>query len=87
MNYAFPIRAATKDDAKAAIAEEFDEITSTSSTADWAPAQGAADALIDALEENASLDIVATVAGDVIFIGDTIRHVKFSFSAMLTDRQ
>lgn len=87
MNYAFPIRAATKDEAKAAIAEEFDEITSTSSAADWAPAQAAADALIDALEENASLDIVATVAGDVMYIGDKIRHVTFSFSAMLTDRQ
>lgn len=87
MNYAFPIRAATKDEAKAAIATEFDEIASTSSAADWAPAQAATDALIDALEDNASLDVVATVAGDVMFIGDTVRHVTFSFSALLTDRQ
>lgn len=87
MNYAFPIRAATKDEAKAAIAAGFDEITSTSADSNWVPAQAAADALIDALEDNASLDVVATVAGDVMFIGDTVRHVTFSFSALLTDRQ
>lgn len=86
MQYAFPIRAASKDEAKAVIAEQFDEITSTSSAADWSAPQAAADALIDALEDNANLDVVATVAGEVMFIGDTIRHVTFSFAGLLTDR-
>lgn len=86
MNYAFPIRAASKEEAKAAIAAEFDEITSTAAAADWAPAQAAVDALIDALEDSSRLDVVATVAGDIMFEGDIVRHVSFSFSAMLTDR-
>lgn len=86
MQYAFPIRAASKEAAKAAIAAEFDEITSTSAAADWTAPQAAADALIDALEDNTSLDVVATIAGEVMFLGDTIRHVTFSFSGLLTDR-
>ena len=85
MQYAFNIRAPSKDDAKASIAAEFDEITSTSAPADWSAPQAAADALIDALEDNASLDVVATVAGEVIFIGDVCRHVTFSFAGLLTD--
>lgn len=86
MQYAFPIRAASKDEAKAAVAAEFEEITSTSAAADWSGPQAAVDALIDALEDNAGLDVVATVAGEVMFIGDTIRHVTFSFASLLTDR-
>lgn len=86
MQYAFPIRAASKDEAKAAIAAEFEEITATSAAADWSAPQAAADALIDALEESASLDVVATVAGEIMFLGDTIRHVTFSFAGPLTDR-
>jgi len=87
MQYSFPIRAATKDEAKAAIAAEFDEITSTSTSApaDWSAPQAAADALIDALEDVASLDIVATVSGEVMFIADATHHVTFAFSAMLSD--
>ena len=86
MNYQFQVRAQTKDDAKAGIAAEFDEIAATTGPSDWAAPQAAADALIDALEENANLDLVATIAGEVMFIGDTIRHVTFSFSGLLTDR-
>lgn len=85
MQYSFPIRAATKDEAKAAIAAEFDEITSTSAPADWSAPQAATDALIDALEDVASLEIVATVSGEVMFIGDATHHVTFAFSAMLSD--
>ena len=87
MNYQFQVRAQTKDDAKAGIAAEFDEITATTGPSDWTAPQAAADALIDALEENARLDVVATVAGEVMFIGDTIRHVVFSFNGLLTDRE
>lgn len=86
MQYSFPIRATSKDEAKAAIAEEFNEITSTSAAADWSTPQAAADALIDALEDNASLDVVATVSGEVMFIGDVCRHVTFAFAGLLTDR-
>jgi len=87
MNYAFPIRAATKDEAKAAIAAQFDEITATSAPADWSAPQAAADALIDALADNANLDVVATVSGEIIFLGDTVHHVTFAFSGILTDRE
>lgn len=86
MHYAFPIRATSKDEAKAAIAEQFDEITAASAPADWSGPQAAVDALIDNLEDNASLDLVVTVAGEVVFIGDKVHHLTFSFSAILTDR-
>lgn len=87
MKYAFQVRAQTKDDAKSAISTEFDEITSTSAPTDWSAPQAAADALIDALEDNASLDIVLTISGDVMFLGDVCRHVTFAFSGLLTDRE
>lgn len=87
MQFAIPVRAASKEDTKIAILEELDEISATTGAPiEWQHVVEAAGVLIDALEDNPSLDIVVTLAGEVVFEGDTIRHVTFSFAGLLTDR-
>lgn len=84
--YSFQVRQATKEAAKEQVAAEFDEITATSAPADWAPAQAAANAMIDALEDVSMLDVVAVIEGAVNYVGDRVRNVEISIKSFLTDR-
>ena len=79
------IRAADKEAAKEALNMAFDEYPCPH-VPDWELAYDCACLMIDALQDNPKLDVVASVHGMLMFEGDMVRHVRLSFDAVLADR-
>lgn len=87
MKYQVAARADTKDNAKAALAEQFDKLSEASDhPIDWAVPLACANAMIDSLAENDKLDISVSVVGLVQYAADAFQHLNFSADVLLTDR-
>jgi hypothetical protein len=70
MSYSFVVRAADKAEAKTMVAAELAKVTETqpAHAADQAQAQAAADAFIDLLVDDASMDVRVNVHGSVSWL-------------------
>ena len=88
MDYSISLRATNKDEAKAALVAKTLEFSAHCAPhePDWTAPLAAASVLIDAMNEDVNLDVMITFIGYVNFLGDKTNHLRFSFSALLTDR-
>ena len=87
MQFTINARAATKADAKTALAAQFEAYAiGAPSAIDWTLPTALANAAIDSLEDSDTLDVVVSVSGDLIFTGDLAHSIKLSVELLLTDR-
>ena len=87
MQFVINARAATKADAKTALAAQLEAYAiGAPSAIDWTLPAALANAAIDSLEDSDTLDVVVSVSGDLIFTGDLAHSIKLSVELLLTDR-
>jgi hypothetical protein len=87
MQFTVNARAATKDDAKTALAAQFAAYAiGAPAEIDWTLQTAIAGNAIDALQDSDTLDVAVSVSGDLIFAGDLVHSVKIYTEVLLTDR-